>query len=29
MGNGVPNQGPFKHWQGAVPVDVVFRYHDL
>lgn len=28
MGNGVPNQGPFKHWQGSAAVDVVFRYHD-
>lgn len=28
MGDGVPNQGPFKHWQGGVAVGVLFRYHD-
>lgn len=28
MGNGVPNQGPWKHWEGSTAVGVRFRYHD-
>ena len=28
MGNGVPNQGPFAHYQGSTLVDYRIFYHD-